>query len=85
MAVFKIVILLFLTSFIAFTLFAEVSEGDQKEISYGAVGENHVPCDRRSGNNVKCHTTQPETPYKRGCSPLTRCRGDNPSNPGMLL
>ncbi|MCD7473248.1 hypothetical protein HAX54_014973, partial [Datura stramonium] len=57
-----------------------VCEGN-KEISYGAVGANYVPCDRKSGNNVKCRPTVPETPYNRGCSPLTRCRGNEPSNP----
>uniref|UniRef100_M1BRH8 Rapid ALkalinization Factor n=1 Tax=Solanum tuberosum TaxID=4113 RepID=M1BRH8_SOLTU len=73
----KTIVLLILISFISFTFFAEVSEG-VKEISYGAIGENHIPCDRKSGNNVKCHLGEPETSYQRGCSPLTRCRGPQP-------
>ncbi|CAN4110316.1 unnamed protein product [Withania somnifera] len=74
MAMPKSIVLLFITLVIASALFAEVAEGN-KEIGTGALGENGIPCDPKSGSNVKCHSTQPQTPYMRGCSPLTRCRG----------
>lgn len=78
MAISKMLILI---SLIGFTLFAE----GIKEISYGAMGGNDIPCNRKTGSNANCHPTIPTTPYQRGCSPLTRCRGRPPLNPSRRL
>ncbi|KAK4348235.1 hypothetical protein RND71_034575 [Anisodus tanguticus] len=57
---------------IAITLLAEISEG--KEIGYGAIGGNGIPCSRKNKNMNNCHEGKPANPYTRGCEETNRCR-----------
>lgn len=49
-------------------------------ISYGALAANRIPCPPRSGRSYYTHNCYkqrgPAHPYVRGCSVITRCRGD---------
>lgn len=71
----EVVLVVFL-SFIYLTFFAGISEG--KSLSYGAIGGDIIPCDHKRGFQGNCHPTIPINHYNRGCSPLTRCRGNPP-------
>ncbi|GER43079.1 rapid alkalinization factor [Striga asiatica] len=46
-------------------------------ISYGAMGRNNVPCNRRGRSYYNCNGHQRANPYRRGCTRATRCARNN--------
>ncbi|KAL4301985.1 hypothetical protein GQ457_10G013390 [Hibiscus cannabinus] len=44
-------------------------------ISYGALHNNNIPCERRGASYYNCQPGAQANPYDRGCSRITRCRG----------
>ncbi|EOX99451.1 PREDICTED: protein RALF-like 22 [Theobroma cacao] len=49
-----------------------LAEG-KRYISYGALKQNSVPCNRRGNSYYNCGAPGRANPYKRGCSVITHC------------
>ena len=47
--------------------------GRKRYISYGALKQNRVPCNRRGHSYYNCRAPGRANPYKRGCSVITHC------------
>ncbi|VFQ79244.1 unnamed protein product [Cuscuta campestris] len=47
----------------------------RKYISYSALRQGTIPCNRRGVSYYSCHTGAEANPYMRGCNRITRCRG----------
>ncbi|XVE92747.1 hypothetical protein REPUB_Repub01dG0126300 [Reevesia pubescens] len=47
--------------------------GQKRYISYGALKQNRVPCNRRGNSYYNCGASGRANPYKRGCSVITHC------------
>ncbi|KAL9661596.1 hypothetical protein QQ045_026420 [Rhodiola kirilowii] len=45
----------------------------RKFISYAALRRNSIPRKRRGASYYNCNARQRASPYKRGCSRITRC------------
>ncbi|KAL6543274.1 hypothetical protein OROHE_010794 [Orobanche hederae] len=51
--------------------------GQAGYISYGAIGRNNVPCNRRGQSYYNCNSHQKANPYSRGCTRATQCARSN--------
>ena len=60
------------------TLFSNIT--DAAVIGYPAIGRGMIPCDPMNSHNARCKVPTPANRYKRGCSPIDRCRRKVPSN-----
>ncbi|TMX03461.1 hypothetical protein EJD97_016130 [Solanum chilense] len=60
--------------FIAMTLLLASITCEGRQIDYGALDRNRIPCNRRTNNMKNCHTGRPANPYVRGCEKINRCR-----------
>ncbi|XWS63424.1 hypothetical protein CRYUN_Cryun06bG0096200 [Craigia yunnanensis] len=47
--------------------------GRKRYISYGALKQNRVPCNRRGHSYYNCGAGGRANPYNRGCSVITHC------------
>ncbi|KAJ4976624.1 hypothetical protein NE237_001730 [Protea cynaroides] len=61
-------------------VFMDVKVAEAKEISYGAIGKNGIPC-KVGSSQANCKKEPPSNNHTRGCNKATRCRSGSPPPP----